>query len=114
MKKGERKREKGSDGDAFDLKPGMLEIQEEGSFQARDVEVAEHLGDVGFVESTDHLGIDDDCVIDNEIGDEGANEVFVVMNGMLLLLIAHKALFCEFDDKGSFVELFIQARSELV
>ena len=43
----------------------MFEIEEKGSFQAGNVEVAKHLGDVVIIEGIDHLGIDDDGVVDN-------------------------------------------------
>ena len=85
----------------------MLEIEEKGSFQVGNVQVAKHLGDVVIIEGIDHLGVDDDGVVDNEIGDESANEMPVVMDGVLLLLLADKSLLCEFDDEGSLVELFI-------
>ena len=96
------------------MKPGMFEIEEKGRFQAGNVEVAKHLGDVVIVERVDHLGIDDDGVVDNEIRDESANEVLVVMDGVLLLLLADKSLLYEFDDEGSLIELFIQTGLELV
>jgi len=69
---------------------------------------------VGFVEGIDHLGINNDGIVDNEIGDEDTNKLAVVMNGVLLLLIADKALLGEFDDLSSLVELFIQTGPELV
>ena len=96
------------------MKPGMFEIEEKGSFQAGNVEVAKHLGDVVIVEGIDHLGIDDDGVVDNEIGNESADEMLIVMDGVLLLLLADKSLLCELDDKGSLVDLFIQTGLELV
>ncbi len=94
------------------MKPGMFEIEEKGSFQAGNVEVAKHLGDVVIVEGIHHLGIDDDGVVANEIGDESVNEVLVVMDGVLLLLLADKSLLYEFDDEGSLLELFIQTGLE--
>jgi hypothetical protein len=67
---------------------------------------------VVFIEGGDDLGIDDDGFVDDEIGDEGADELFVVVDGVLLLLIADEALFGEFDDKGAFVEFFVETGLE--
>ncbi len=99
-------------GDPFDLEAGMFEIEEQRGFEAGDVEVAQHLGEVVFVESSDDLGIDDDGFVDDEIGDEVADELAVVVDGVLLLLVTNEALFGEFDDEGTFVEFFIEARLE--
>jgi hypothetical protein len=90
----------------------MFEVEEQGGFEAGDVEVAEHLGDVVLVEGGDDLGIDDDGVVDDEIGDEGADELFIIVNRVLLLLVTNEALFGEFDDEGSLLELFIEAGLE--
>jgi hypothetical protein len=92
----------------------VFEIEEKSSFETGNVEVAKHLGDVVIVEGIDHLGIDDDGVVDNEIGDESANEMLIVMHWVLLLLLADEALLCQFDHEGSLVELFIQTGLELV
>ncbi len=101
-------------GDAFDLKSGMLEIEKQSGFQARDVEIAKHLGDVGFIEIGNHFWIDNDSLVYNQVGDEGANELTVVMNGKLFLLFADKTFPSEFDDQCALVELFIKTRLEVI
>lgn len=90
----------------------MFEVEEQCGFEAGDVEVAEHLGGVIFVEGSDDLGIDDHGFIDDEIGDEIADELFVVVDGVLLLLIADESLFGEFDDECALVKLFIETGLE--
>lgn len=90
----------------------MFEVEEEGGFEAGNVEVAEHLRYMGFVEGGDDLGIDDDGIVDDEVGDQGAYELFAVVDWMLLLLIADEALLGEFDDEGAFVEFFVKAGLE--
>ena len=101
-------------GDAFDLKPGILEIEKQSGFQARDVEIAKHLGDVGFVEIGNHFRIDDDGLVYNQVGGEGANELTVVLNGILFLLFADKTFLGEFDDQCALVELFIKTRLQFI
>ncbi len=92
----------------------MLEIEKQGGFQARDVEIAKHLGDVGFIEIGNHFRIDDDGLVYNQVGDEGANELTVVMNGKLFLLFADKTFLGEFDDQCALVELFIKTGLEVI
>lgn len=99
-------------GDALDAEFGMFEVEEEGGFEAGDVEVSEHLGEVAVVESGDDLGIHDDRLFDDEVGDEGANVVGVVVDREILLLFAGEALLGKFDDEGAFVEFFIEAGLE--
>ena len=99
-------------GDAFDSEAGVLEVEKQGCLETGDVEVTEHLGQMTIVETADHLGIDDDCFCDNEVGNESADKLAVVTDRMLFLLFAYETLFGEFDDECAFVELFIEARLE--
>jgi hypothetical protein len=41
--------------DAFDLEFRVFEVDEQSDFETGDVEIAEHLGDVAFVERFHHL-----------------------------------------------------------
>ena len=50
-------------------------------------EVAGHLGDVGFMEGGDHLGIHDHEFIDDQVRDQGADFVFFETDRKPLLLI---------------------------
>ena len=90
----------------------MFEVQEKSGFKSCDVEVAEHLGEVAIIESGDNLGIDYHGVIDDEIRDECADELIVVMDEVLFLLVADEALIGEFDDESTLIELFIETRLE--
>jgi hypothetical protein len=63
---------------------------------------------VAFVEGGNHFCIDDHGIVDNEVRNEGSNELIVVVNRMLFLLFTGKALLTEFDDECSFVEFFIK------
>ena len=67
---------------------------------------------VTVIETCDDLGIHDNAVFHNEVGNECADELAVVMDGKLLLRIAAETLFGQFDDEGAFVEFFIEARLE--
>ena len=99
-------------GDAFDSEAGVFEVEEQGCLETGDVEITEHLGQMTIVETADHLGIDDDFSFDNEVGNESADELPIVVDRMLLLLFANEPLFGEFDDEGAFVELFIETGLE--
>jgi len=96
-------------GDTFDPEAGIFEIEKECGFEAGDVEVAKHLSEVTVIETGDDLGIHNDSVFNNEVGNECADELAVVMDGKLLLRIAAETLFGQFDDEGAFVEFFIEA-----
>jgi len=80
----------------------------EGGSKAGDVEVAEHLGHMGLVECGDDLGIDDDRVVDDEVGNEGADVMRFVMNRELLLRVATEALLGEFDNESTLVDFLVE------
>ena len=88
----------------------MFEVEKKRSFEAGDIEVAEHLGKVAVVEGRDDLGINDDPPLHEDVGNKGADVVGIVVHGELFLLLASETLFGEFDDESTFVELFIEAR----
>jgi hypothetical protein len=90
----------------------MFEVQNQCCFETCDGEVAEHLGEVTVVESGDDFGIDDDGFVDDEVRDERADVLFLVVNGKLFLGIAAAALLGEFDDESPLVELFIETGFE--
>ena len=99
-------------GDAFDLEAGVFEVEEQGGLEAGDVEVAEHLGEVVLVEGGDDLWIDNHHVLNDQVGDQGADVLAVIADHEVPLNIATQPLFGEFDDKGAFVELFIETGLE--
>ncbi len=55
--------------DTLPTEVGVLEIDEDGKAEIGDGEVAQHLGEMGFVEDAYDFGIDDDEVVDDEIWD---------------------------------------------
>jgi hypothetical protein len=67
---------------------------------------------MAIVEAGDDFGIDDHKIINDEIGNEGADVLAVVANDVFPLHIASQTLLGEFDDKGAFVELLIKAGFE--
>jgi hypothetical protein len=99
-------------GDSFDLEAGVFEVEEQGGFKAGDVEVAEHLGEVVLVEGGDDLWIDNHHVLNDQIGDQGADVLTVVTDQEFPLNIAMKPLLGEFDDECAFVEFFVKTRLE--
>ncbi len=92
----------------------MLEVEKQGGFQAGDVEVSEHLCDVAFVEGGDDFGVHDDGVGDDQIGNEGADVLAVVVDLEVLLAFAGETLFLELDDEGSLVKFFVETGLERV
>src|SRR6266566_9322642 len=58
----------------------FFEVKKQGHFQDGNVEVAEHLGDVSFVEGADYLGVGDDFVVHDEVRHQLADEVATVVD----------------------------------
>ena len=77
-----------SKGNAFDSEFGVLEVEKQSGFQAGYVEVSEHLCDVAFIEGGDDFGVHDDRVGDDQIGNEGADVLAVVVDFEILLAFA--------------------------
>ncbi len=59
--------------DALPVQSRVLEVQEQGELEPGDVQIANHLSNVCFVESANHFGVDDHSIIDNQIGNEVAD-----------------------------------------
>jgi len=53
---------------------------------------------VAFVESRDYLWIDDEPILDDQVGNEGADEFTFVVYVVGFLLLATNSLLPEFDD----------------
>ena len=64
----------------------VFKVEKQGDFQTRDVQIAEHLGGMGFVKSGDHLGIGNDFAFHGEVGDKLANEMAAIINRIFALL----------------------------
>lgn len=98
--------------DAFDLETRVFEVEEQGSLEAGDVEIAEHLSEVVLDEASDDLWIDNHQVLNDEVGDQGPDVLAVVADDEFPLNIATQALFSELDHESAFVELFVEAGFE--
>ena len=82
--------------DPLPCEAGVFEIDEECEFEAGEVQVALHLGEVGFVEVFDYLWIDDDFFVHDEIRDALADFGFTIDDGELFLLFYGVAVRSEF------------------
>ncbi len=96
-------------GDAFDTEFRVLEVEQESGAEAGDVQVAEHLGDMGVGEVGDDFGVHDDGLLDDEVGDQRSDVLPFVEDIVGFLLLATNALLTEFDHEGAFIELFVEA-----
>ena len=56
--------------DALPVQTGIFKIEEQSKLQPSDVQVANHLGHVCFIESANHFGVYDHGIIDDEVRDE--------------------------------------------
>src|SRR6266487_4441910 len=65
---------------AFPFQSRILEIYEKGQVQARDVQIPNHLRNMRIGEAGDHFGINDYCVIDNQIGNKVTNKFRAIVN----------------------------------
>jgi len=73
--------------DSFPFKFGVLKIQKKSELQRRDVEIPQHLRNVGVIKSSDDLWIGNHQAIYNQVRNEFANYETTIMYGKLLLLI---------------------------
>ena len=86
----------------------FLEVQQQSHFQSGDVQVAEHLCDVGVGKCAHHFWIGDYLAVNDEIGHQLADELAPVVNRMFALLFHRVPSGDEFDDQRILVKLFIQ------
>jgi hypothetical protein len=100
--------------DPFPVELGVLEVQQQGDFEAGNVQVSEHLGDVGVVEFRDHLRINDDLFVYDQIRYKLADELFPIVHRELSLLLALTPAMCQFDQQGVLVELFVKTRLQFI
>ncbi len=68
--------------DAFPIQSRVFEIQKQRQFQARDVQVADHLRSVRFIKTSDDLGINDNCAVHNLIRKPCPNQLLPKVNGI--------------------------------
>ena len=79
--------------DALPAEIGVFEIDEDGEAEIGDGEVADHLGEIGFAENSHDFGIDDDEAVDDEVRDQGVDELSFVEDVETFLLIDGVAAF---------------------
>ena len=88
--------------DSLPLKFGVLEVDQQRYFQAGDVQIAEHLCDVSVIETCDDLRVHDDNSIDNQIGNQDAENILAIVgDGKLALLFDCVATLGQFDHQRS-------------
>ena len=90
-------------GYAFDLKHGMLEIEQEADFKTGDIQIAKHLGDMSVIERFNHLEIHQYAIIDNYIWDEIADVMGFVGDRKDLLRTEFNGTIRKFDTEGTLV-----------
>src|ERR1700688_2795698 len=95
--------------DSFPIQPRTFEIQQERQFEPADRKIADHLGDMCFVKSSDHLRINHNDVIYDQIWYEIANKVTVVENRKTSLHINHMAASLKLQDQSALVEFLVQS-----
>lgn len=95
--------------DAFPRKAGEFEIEKQGEVEAGYCEIACHLGEMGISESGDDFGVYDDGLVDDEVGDERADQLGLVVNLKDFLLVDAMAAFGQLDGQGVLMELFVEA-----
>ena len=103
--------EAGTDEAALAEGPGF-EVEEQRDIQAGDVEVTEHLGFMLWREAVDALGVDDEGVFNDEVGNHLADGVTFVCRFVAGLLFKLNVSLSELDAEGALVEFFIQARAQ--
>ena len=67
---------------------------------------------MSITDGVSDLGFHDNGFFDNQIRDEFAHEPPTIVNGKRLLLTEVESLLGEFEAKGVFVNLFVQAGAE--
>ena len=84
---------------AFDTKFVVFEVEKQSGLELGDIQVAEHLRDVTVVERRDNLGVDDEPLLHDEVGNEDSDELAAVVDVVGFLLLTPNPLLTEFDDK---------------
>lgn len=95
--------------DAFPRRAREFEIKEERELEICDYEVAGHLGDVRVAEGARDFRVYNHEVVNDEVGDKGADALAFVVNRERFLLFDAVAASGEFDNERVFVEFFVEA-----
>ena len=98
----------------FPFEFGIFEVQKHRDAQASNIQVTEHLGDVGFVKSSDHFRIHYNFPVYDQVWDQLTDVMLSVIDWEFLLLRRCVPAFLKLKDKSSFIELFVQARVKLI
>ncbi len=100
--------------DLLPLQPGPLEVQDHPSFQTGDLQIVEHLPNVLSNDLFDALDLDDQTLIDFEIGDVVIYLFPSIQNWICPLLVKENALMTKLDAERPFIRLLPQPMSELI
>src|SRR3989442_6583815 len=73
--------------DSFPLQLGFLEVEQQRHFKTRDIQVTEHLREMGLVERGNDLGVHDHQAFYNQVGNKLADQMASVVNRTLPLLL---------------------------
>jgi hypothetical protein len=98
--------------DAFELKAGVAEVEEEGDFLVGGFEVIDALGGVDFVEGGDGFELEYDGPFDEDIGVIVPDENSVIVDGDGELGLDLQASFAEFVGEGILIDFFEEAAAE--
>src|ERR1700736_1537795 len=94
---------------SFPIQSRTFEIQQERQFEPADRKVADYLCNMRFVKRSDHLRVNDNEVIYNQIWHEIANKFTVVKNRKASLHINRMTASLKLKDQSAFIKFFIQA-----
>jgi len=81
-----------------------FEIEQQRNFQTSDVQVSEHLGDVGFVEFGDDFGIGDHGILHHQIRNQRTGKMSLIPNRILALVVGAQPHADQLDHERLFVK----------
>src|ERR1700730_12038098 len=94
--------------DSLPFQPSRFEIQEKRKFKPADRKITNHLRNVGFIESGDHFGVNDNKVINDQVWHEIANQLRVVKYRKSTLCFNCVTASLQFNRQRAFVKFLIQ------
>jgi hypothetical protein len=89
-------------------KIGVLEVQEQSETETGNGQVTHHLGEMSRGKIFDHLGIDHDQFIDDQIGYQSIDDVTLINNIETSLLFNAMIPISKFNDQGIFIGLLVK------
>ena len=77
-------------------------------------QVSSHLRDMGLVECCNDLRVDYDKIIDDKVGHQRSDVLFLEINRKALLLVYRMIAQAQFNNHGTFIQLLIKSGLEFV